>query len=249
VVVAVLAVAAGCTRDAAPTAFSADATPPVDIARTATSALSDAAPAPTSSAAATTPPPSAAAVPTAPVTTAPTPDATTTLTAALDTLATGYHFVTTATVAGRVAVVAEGDHVAGATQMIVTSGGASTRYLITSDAAWAQADGEWHQLDSAQGLRDPIDQLRAPLSVTLVGTADAATITAHYPAAALGLPGDGQHAVELQLANGLIRSLRYASTAVVTNADGTTSEQASEVTAQITPIASGTQITLPAAEA
>jgi hypothetical protein len=183
-----------------------------------------------------------------PATTVPVPDATTMLTAALDTLASGYHFVSTATVDGQVTLVAEGDHVAGATQMTVTSGATSTQYLVTEHAAWAKADREWQQLDSTQGLTDPVGRLRAPLSVELAGTAESATITAHYEATALGVRGAGEHAVEFQLTNGLITSLRYASTALVTNADGTASERRREVTVVITPIASGTEITLPVTE-
>lgn len=176
-------------------------------------------------------------------------DAAVTLAMALDALGAGYHFVTTATVGGNVAVTAEGDHIAGATHMAIASGGTTTEYLVTADAAWALADGAWQQLDSTQGLSDPVTQLRSPTSVAVVGSTDAATITATYPNAALGLAGDGEAAVEFQLAGGQITSLRYASAAIVTNADGSTSEQPADVTAVITPIAPGTQITLPAADA
>jgi hypothetical protein len=232
----VILAAGGCGRDDAITA------PTPEVASAA--ALG---PAPDSS------PPTAAltastSVPSAPPTSAPVPDATTTLTAALDTLATGYHFVTTVTVDGKATLVAEGDHVAGTTQMTVTSGVSSTRYLVTRDAAWAQTDGKWRQLDSAQGLTDPVSQLRSPLSVELFGTAAAATITARYEAAALGVRGGDERVVEFQLADGLITSLRYASTAAVTTAGGTRRQQHTEVHAVITPIESGTEITLPTAE-
>ena len=236
-VLVVLVLVGGCNRDDTVDQFAREAAPASVTARASTSAPGD----PTT--------PLSHSVPPAPVTTAPVPDATTTLTAALDTLATGYHFVTTATVDGQVAVMAEGDHVAGTTRMTVTSGGASTNYLVTPDAAWAQTDGEWRQLDSAQGLTDPVGQLRAPLSVELVGTAEAATITARYEATALGIRGGGERTVEFQLDDGSITSLRYFSTALVTSADGTTSERRTDVTAVITPIASGTEITLPVAEA
>jgi hypothetical protein len=232
-----LVVVGGCNRDDTADPFTHEDAPAAITARASTSAPSDATM------------PLSISVPPAPVTTAPAPDATTTLTTALDTLAAGYHFVTTATVDEQVAVMAEGDHVAGTTRMTVTSGGTSTNYLVTPDAAWAQTDGEWRRLDSAQGLSDPVGQLRAPLSVELVGTAEAATITARYKATALGIRGDGERAVEFQLDDGRITSLHYSSTGLVTGADGTTSERRTDVTAVITAIASGTEITLPAAEA
>src|SRR5690606_37323529 len=119
------------------------------------------------------------------------------------------------------ALVAEGDHVAGTTQMTVTSNGTSTRYLVTRDAAWIEADAQWEQLDSTPGLADPVSQLRSPRSVELAGTTEAATVTAHYEAAVLGARGAGERAVEFRLANGLITSLHYETTAAVAGARGT----------------------------
>jgi hypothetical protein len=230
----VLVVAGGCGRGDAITA----STPEV-----ASAAAFGPAPGSTDA-----PLPTSTSVPPAPPTSAPVPDATTTLTAALDRLATGYHFVTTVSVDGEAALVAEGDHVAGTTQMTLTTDGASTRYLVTRDAAWAQADGRWELLDSTRGLADPVSQLRGPRSVELVGSAEAATITALYEAAVLGVRGAGERAVEFRLADGQITSLRYESTAAVAGAGGTTREQHTEVHAVITPIESGTEITLPEAE-
>ena len=231
----VLVLAGGCGGDDAITA----STPEV---------ASAAALGPVGSAAAPVAPPvTPASTPAVQPTSPPVPDATTTLTAALDTLATGYHFVTTVTVDGRTTLVAEGDHVAGTTQMTVTSDGSSTRYLVTRDAAWTRADGGWQRLDSTGGLADPVSQLRSPRSVELVGTAEAATITAHYDTAVLVVRGTGERSVEFQLADGLITSLRYASTAAVAGAGGTTRAQHTEVHAVITPIESGTEITLPPA--
>lgn len=232
----VLVVAGGCGRDDAITA----STPEVASAAALGAAGSPSPP--------DTAPPTSASVPPVPPTSAPVPDATTTLTAALDRLATGYHFVTTISVDGEAAAVAEGDHVAGTTQMTVTQDGTSTGYLVTRDAAWTQADGRWEQLDSTRGLADPLSQLRGPRSVELAGTVEAATITAHYEAAVLGVRGAGERAVEFRLADGQITSLRYETTASVAGAGGTTREQPSEVHAVITPIESGTEITLPTAE-
>lgn len=191
---------------------------------------------PTSAAAASAPPP----------TTVPL-DAALMLTTALDALGAGYHFATTATVAGNLAVSAEGDHIAGATHMVVTSGGTSTEYIVTPAAAWALADGAWQQLDSAAGLPDPIGQLRSPLTATAAGTPAAAVLTAQYPNRALGLPGDGRAAVEFEITDGRITALRYATVVVLTNADGSTVEQPAEVAATIGPVAPGTEITLPSA--
>lgn len=248
-VAAALALVGGCTRDGAATSTTAPGRVAATLATTSSAIpsttrdapVSNVAPAVPVSVPAPTPPP-------VPPTTVPL-DAQVTLATALDTLAIGYHFATTATVGGQVAVTAEGDHIAGSTQMTVASGGTTTEYLVTADAAWAFADGSWQQLDGTQGLSDPITQLRTPSDVAISGTTEAATITARYPNAALGLQGDGQAGVEFELAGGQITSIRYASSAVVTNAGGSTSEQPAEVTAAISPVAPGTQITLPVAEA
>lgn len=239
----------GCSRDDAEagtdpvTTVAASATAPTP---SPTTTPGSAAPAPAS-----TPAPRADAVSTsaAPAPTAVPLDALVTLAAALDALAGGYHFATTASIGDTVAISAEGDHIAGSTRMTVASGGTSTEYLVTGAAAWARVDGEWQQLDSAEGLSDPVAQLRDPLAATISGTADAAVVTAEYPNAALGLPGDGTAMVELELAAGRITSLRYASTATVTAADGTVSDQPAVVTAVISPVAPGTEITLPAVDA
>lgn len=240
-VLAVSLSAGACTRDgdqattstATATAPRAATAPPVSGTEPVAAPRAATSPPPT------TPVPGATitTAPPAPPTTVAPPDPTTLLMGALDALIAGYHFVTTATVAGQVAVSAEGDHVAGSTQMTVTSGGTSTEYLVTAGAAWAQADGEWQQLDSAEGLSDPVAQLRSPVEIELSGDAEAATIVAHYPAAALGVPGDGQHPVEFQLAGGQIVSLRYPTT--------TSAGEPAEVVAVISPVAPGTEITLP----
>lgn len=239
-VAAVLLAAAGCSREE-PTAATTAAT--AQLAASAATVGASTVPAPPAPPATpdTTGATTAATAPTAPrmtpapTTAAPT-DPTTTLMNALDALTAGYHFVTTATVAGHVAVSAEGDHVAGATRMTVTSGGTSTEYLVTAGAAWALADGAWHQLDSAEGLSDPVAQLRQPATIEFAGNA-AATIIARYPAAVLGVPGGGQHPVEFQLAGDRIVSLRYPTT--------TSGGQPADVVAVISPIAPGTEISLP----
>ncbi|HWL42314.1 MAG TPA: hypothetical protein VNQ73_05175 [Ilumatobacter sp.] len=243
--VSALAVA-GCSPGAATAGIDPEL--PAPAAAAAQAALRDI-PEPTPVATApTTPTSSPTMLPTTPApppTTVPL-DAVVALATALDALNTGYHFTTTATVAGRPAVIAEGDHIAGSTRMTITSGGTGTEYVVTAEAAWALADGAWQQLDGTQGLSDPVGQLRDPLEVAIVGTAEAATITARYPAARLGLASDAT--VEFQLADGRITSLRLSSTTVTTHPDGTTSEQPADVTAVITPIAPGTEITLPVGE-
>ena len=235
--VAVLVTVAGCSRgdEASDTTVpAATVTPSPGTVAAAPSAAPT--PLPTTLAPATPAPTTAVAPPTtaAPTTAAPI-DPAALLATALDQLAPGYHFVTTATVGGQVAVSAEGDHVAGSTRMTLTSSGTATDYLIAGDAAWAFADGAWQELDPADSPSDPLAALRAPTAVTLVaGDATAATVHATYPASALGLPGDTESTVEFQLANGAITALTYVA-------------DPANVSAVITPIDPATEITLPTA--
>ena len=229
---AVLVTVAGCSRgDETSDTTVAAATSAVAAAPSAAPLTTPAAPTTPATTLPATPPPTVAATP-APTTAAPV-DPAALLTAALDQLAPGYHFVTTATVGGQVAVSAEGDHANGSTRMTLTSSGTATDYVITAESAWAFADGTWQELDRAESPLDPLAALRAPTSVTLLaGDATATTVQATYPASALGLAGDAASTVEFQLANGSIASLAYVAAPA-------------NVSAVITPIDPATVITLP----
>lgn len=236
----------GCQRDedtagttlpaAATTAAAGGASAPQTAPSAASAPATDPAPPPTAAAPTTR---AAAPVTTeaAPPTTTAAPDPAQLLATALDQLAPGYHFVTTASVGGQVAVSAEGDHVGGeaggATRMTLTSSGTATDYLIVGQSAWAYADDAWQELDPADSPSEPLAALREPLDVTLVaGDADAATVRATYPAAALGLVGDDHRTVEFQLADGAITALSYVA-------------EPAEVAAAITPLDPAVEITVP----
>lgn len=228
---------AGCSRGD-DTASTTVAPPPTAASTTSVAPLTTVAapPAPTA-------PPTTAAVPVSTVT---LPDPNALLAAALDAAAPGYHFITTASVGDQVVLSAEGDHAGGATRMTLTSLGATTDYIVTADAAWALQDGEWQELDQSPGLADPLSPLRTPTSIELLaGNTEAATLLGHYPAAALGLPGDTDQSVTITIATGQLTALAYSSTANVTAADGSVSQQPAAVTTQISALAPGTAVTLP----
>ena len=148
-----------------------------------------------------------------PVTDAVAPDAAALLAAGLERFAPGYHFVTTATIGGAVAVVAEGDRVGSGTRLAVTSGGSTIDYVVTPDGTWVFADGTWSELEETAPVNDPLGPLQTPLSVA-VETFDAgsATVAASYPPAALSLPGDDPVEVIFTFTDAVLRSMTYVST-------------------------------------
>ena len=83
------------------------------------------------------------------------------LSAAVAAMAPGYHYRSTVTVDGVVAVEADGDRVGDGTRLGVTRDGASVQYVITPDGTWVMPDGgEWDQLDTPAATSDPIDCAR-----------------------------------------------------------------------------------------
>jgi hypothetical protein len=154
-------------------------------------------------------------------------------------LADGYHFVTTATVQGAVALSAEGDHIGDRTRLDVTSNGATLGYIVTPEGSWASQNGTWQELDEIAPVTDPISPLASPTEVTVTSYgAAAATLSATYPAEALALPGDAMVTVVFEILGTSIQSMTYAPAD-----DATTS-----VRADISPLADASPISVPSVD-
>ncbi len=196
----VLGLLAGCSSDesVSPT------TQPASVAQTATTELAT-----SETASTTTATPVVDSI--VPTTAAPvSPDGPTLLQQAFDSASPGYHFVTTATVNGAVAVTAEGDHIAGGTRLTVTSQNTTVRYVILPEGTWVLDAGVWQELDDPAPVTDPISSLRAPSTVTVAAfTATGATLIASYPAAALALEGDVSVDVTFEIEGITLRSITY----------------------------------------
>jgi hypothetical protein len=192
------------------------------------------------------PPPASAGPSTATVTsiatvapnpTVPPPDAPALLTAALDAIAGGYHFVTVATVNDVVAVTAVGDRVGDGTRVDVTTGGSTVSYAITAEGTSVFSDGSWSELDQPAPAVDPVSALRTPTTVVVSSYGNGPTVlTGTYPAAALSLEGDGQVDVALEIDGTTLRTISYASIQNGTPA---------KVRADISPLLDATPVTLP----
>ena len=188
---------------------SAESTPGVTAPTTPTSTDS-----PSPSATATAP----ATVPTtAPATPAPVPpDGPTLLQQAFDQAASGYHFVTTATVNGAVESAAEGDQIGTGTRLTVTVQNATLGYIILPEGSWILEGDSWKELDDPPPVSDPISSLRAPLSVTVTAfTPTSATLLASYPAAALALEGDQPVDVTFEIEGTMLRSITYVAPSAI----------------------------------
>jgi len=174
------------------------------------------APASPTTVAATAPPttaPATAAAPPAPAAPA-APDATATLQAALAALTGTYHFVSTVTLDGAVALVADGDRVGDGSRLTLTSKDGTASYLITPTGSWVMPEGgEWQQVDADPASADPIGALHTPTSVKGAATDGA---TAHLdvtvPPAALGVPGDAPVDLDVGVTSAVLSSVSYGTT-------------------------------------
>ena len=204
--VLVLGLLAGCSSDESVSPTSQPAT----VAQTATTELA-------TSEVATTTTASPVVDSIVPTTAAPvSPDGPTLLQQAFDSASPGYHFVTTATVNGAVAVTAEGDHIAGGTRLTVTSQNATVGYVILPEGTWVLDSGVWKETDDPAPATDPITALRAPTTVTVAAfTATGATLIASYPAAALALEGDVPVDVTFEIEGTTLHSITYVAQSAV----------------------------------
>jgi hypothetical protein len=129
----------------------------------------------------------------------------------LAAIAGGYHFRTGVTIDGAEILVAEGDRVGDGTRLTIWANGTSVAYAITPGGSWVFPEGgEWEALDTPPATTDPLGALSAPVAVT--GTSPdgvAASIVATVAASSLGVPGEGNADVLLQLAGTTLSEVSY----------------------------------------
>ena len=177
----------------------------------------------------------ATTAPVAPPSTPATPDGPTVLIQSLDALAPGYHFVITATVNGQVALTTEGDQIGLSSRQTVTSQGVAVNYIVLPEGTWKGEGGVWDELEVPAPAVDPLAVFRSPTGVTVVAhTAELTTLSATYPAAAVGVPGDQPVGVTIELTGTTLRSLSYITP------DGTGASRT-----DISPLVDTTPITSP----
>ncbi len=165
------------------------------------------------------------------------PDGPALLDQAFAELAAGYHFITVATVQGALALSAEGDHVGDATQLSVTSNGATLGYIVTPEGSWVSNDSVWQELDELAPITDPISTLTDPIDVTVSTYGEgSATLAATYPGTALALPDEATVTVLFETVGTSIVSMTYTPTA----------DTQTFVRADISALAAQTSITVPA---
>jgi hypothetical protein len=156
----------------------------------------------------------AAAVPAPTPAPAPAPDPATTLTTALDSLTTSYHFVSTVTLDGTTALVADGDRIGDGSRLTLTSSGGNVSYVITPDGSWVMPDGgDWQALDTEPANADPIGALRAPGAVRTKST-DGTTshLSVTVAPAALGVAGDAPVELDVAITANVLSAVTYATT-------------------------------------
>jgi hypothetical protein len=186
--------------------------------------------------------PSVAADPTATTTVAatlPPVDGAALLQQAVAASGAGYHFNQTATVEGAVALTVDGDRLPDGTRLAVTGDGGLVSYVITPAGIWLMPeDGEWELDDSEPPAVDPIAALSAPRSVAVAGN-DGTTVqlVVTVPVASLGIPGDGDAALQVSVVSGILTGIAYNTTL----ADG----RAAAVNAVIGPVVDPSPVVAP----
>jgi hypothetical protein len=196
-VMAMAACSSGSSHAAGTTAPASVAAPATTIAPATTSA-------PT-----TAPPPTTAA----PATTA-APDPAATLSQALDGLTASYHFDSTVTVNGAVALTADGDRIGDGSRLTLTSNDGNASYVITTDGSWVMLPGgDWQPLTTGPANTDPIAALRSPSGVqSKGGDATSSALSVAVPPAALGITGDGPVQLDVTIKSGVLSTVTYATT-------------------------------------
>jgi hypothetical protein len=154
-------------------------------------------------------------------------------------LTTTYHFVSTVTLDGAVALVADGDRVGDGSRLTLTSGDGKVSYVITPDGSWVMPDGgDWQPLDTDPADADPIGALQAPAAVQATSNDGS---TAHFavtvPPASLGVAGDAPVQLDVAISGNLLSSVRYAATV---------SGKPATVTATFGPVQDSTPVAPPA---
>ncbi len=128
-------------------------------------------------------------------------DARTQLASAISRLGAGYTFSTTVSVGGQVATQASGRWIGGASEFVVTTEGTSITYRTLPPLSWVLQPGQgWVEVNGSVPSGNPLDALRAPSQVSVVGQAGGTLeLTASYPPASLGLGGSSAVPVDIKL--------------------------------------------------
>jgi hypothetical protein len=112
------------------------------------------------------------------------------LSSAISAIQAAAEFETTVSVDGAVVLTSTGRSVANASSQSVTSEGRTVEYIHVPPSAWVRVDGgSWVLLTADEAPGSPLDVLASPDSVHSLD-ASATSLTATYPAEALGLTGD-----------------------------------------------------------
>ena len=124
------------------------------------------------------------------------------LTRALTAFQGGYTFETTVKVAGIEAAHVVGRWFGSASELSISSGGATITYRIIQPKAYVQnAAGMWAEADAPAASGDPLSGLLAPSSVSAgTGVPGADQVVATYPPKALGLTGADPVSVTISIA-------------------------------------------------
>lgn len=141
-------------------------------------------------------------------------DGPTLLQQAIAATGSGYHFNQTATLNGAVAAVIDGDRLPDGARLSVSSSGTLVNYIFTPAGVWLMPEnGEWEVDDSPPPAVDPISALSSPKSVA-VASNDGTTVqlTVTVPIGTLGIPGDGDAALQVTIVSGALTSIAYSTT-------------------------------------
>lgn len=139
---------------------------------------------------------------------------------ALAATAGGYHFNETATVDGTVALTVDGDRLTDGARVAVSSSSGLVYYVITPDGTWLMPqNGEWEVDDSDPPAVDPIDALKSPSAVNVVGN-DGTTVqlAVTVPLSSLGIPAGGDGSLQVAIVGGSLSTITYSTA----TADGKT---------------------------
>jgi hypothetical protein len=158
---------------------------------------------------------------------------------AIDSLTTTYHFVSTVTLNGTVALVADGDRVGDGSRLTLTSSDGNVSYVITPDGSWVMPDGgDWQAVDADPANTDPIGALQAPAAVQPTSNDGS---TAHFavtvPPASLGIAGDAPVRLDVAITGNVLSSVSYATTV---------GDKSATVTATFGPAHDATPVAAPA---
>lgn len=115
----------------------------------------------------------------------------------------GYTFETILLVGDQEAARVVGRWYGDASELSISSGGATVTYRVIPPSAWLQEDtGAWVEADAAATTGDPLTPFLSPLGVEAsTGSAGVDELVATYPATALGFTGPDPVLVRISIAS------------------------------------------------